>query len=264
MKGFILTIAVAALAILLLSTWAVADTSQPASWALNILAGSGDLSASYMLNPVNLAADKGVYLEKDGIFTWALNDGATIDLVSADGTLVAVIDKLNVKMDSDPAVDLDFNIRNTTAGNMTVDLQSEVVTFDAITNPEGYATAALTVTDRNRDTAAAKGLFSGTKSYQARYNDVTVWANLVDPITTPIASSSTNEERNPALPTIWAPINDTLTSIESEFKFTLSAKDSASGTSTFEVMPTPEPSTLLILSTGLIGFAGFGFRRRRF
>lgn len=252
----------AALALFALSSWAVADGYQPSPWVTSIIASSGELSAVYTLDPLNLDSANGVYLERDGVRTWSLNEGVILQLKSEDGSVIAEVDKLNLKIDSDPSVDLDFNIRNTTASSITVGIQSEVVDFDAIANPEGYATAALTVTDRNRDTATATGLFSGTKSYQARYNNTTVWANLIDPITAPIASSNTGEERKPALPAIWAPINDTLTSIESEFKFTLTPKDSASGTSTFEVQPTPEPGTLLALSTGLLGLSAFAFKRR--
>lgn len=249
------------LMLLALGTWASAESFSASPWVLSILAGTGELSAGYMLNSTNIDTSKGMIIEKNGVRTWSLNSGEVISLVAADGTVVAEIDRLNVKLDSDPAVDLDFNIRNTTSSAMTVDFLSDVVTFDPIVNPVGYATAALTVTDRNLNGAQATGLFSGNKAYEARYNGEVAWADLIAPITAPKGGSNTGEDRKPGLPTIWMPINDTLSSIESEFKFTLSAKDSASGTSTFEVIP--EPGSIMALGIGLMGLAGFASRRRR-
>jgi hypothetical protein len=54
-------------------------------------------------------------------------------------------------------------------------------------------------------------------------------------------------------------------SIESQFRFVLSANDSASGTSRFDVIPEiiPEPSTVVLLTAGLAGMLLVRWRMRR-
>ncbi len=102
----------------------------------------------------------------------------------------------------------------------------------------------------------------GGKAYQARYNGSTVFANLVSSLNTTPFGTTTAEERNPLTGSIVIP--DPISSIQSQYAFTLSARDSASGTSTFQVNPPnnniPEPSTYVLASLGMIGL---WFARRR-
>jgi hypothetical protein len=49
---------------------------------------------------------------------------------------------------------------------------------------------------------------------------------------------------------------DTLTSIQSEYQFTMSANGQASGTSTFDVQPVPEPLTTFAFRQGWRDLAG--------
>lgn len=157
---------------------------------------------------------------------------------------------LKLTMDSDPEVGIEFGVR---AGSTltTFDILSDIVLFDALVNPQAYASAGVTLTDRPTVSGAAiTGLFDQGKTHQARYNSSSVFANLVSGFGIPSGTLTASEEKGNEFSMIT--IGDTLTSIESEFHFTLSARDSASGTSNFVVIP--EPTTIALLGLGVLGF----------
>jgi len=156
----------------------------------------------------------------------------------------AAIESLVLKINSDPEVGVEFGLR---AGGSatTFSILSDVVTFSALVNPTASASAGVTLTDRNSNGAAITGLFGG-KVHQARYNSSTVFADLVSDFSVGSGGTQTNSEAKPLSGS--ETITGTLTSIESEFNFILSARDSASGTSTFVVIP--EPATIAILNLG--------------
>ena len=159
---------------------------------------------------------------------------------------------LTLRMNADPEVGIEFGVR---AGSLatTYSILSDIAVFGELVNPTAYASAAITLTDRSPAGATITGLYSGGKTYQARYNGSSVFANLVNGFAIP-SESQTNSEAMP--PSGSQIITGALTSIESEFNFTLSARDSASGTSTFEVVP--EPVTFVLL-----GLSALALRRRK-
>jgi hypothetical protein len=189
--------------------------------------------------------------------SWSWSLDGSCDILDAGSNVLATITQLSCAYDEDPAVALDFAV--VAGASPTVfEITSSTVGFAALTNPDAYATSAITVTDRNGNGASATGMLNGgTKSYEAVYNGATTWASLITAVTAPAFSSNTGFERRPPA-TQWETINDTLTSIQSKYKFTLTAGDSASGTSYFEVVP--EPMTLTLLSLGAV--ATFISRRR--
>ena len=165
-------------------------------------------------------------------------------------TNVAILDgsfDLKLSSKADPEIGAEFGVR---AGNSltTFSIASGLETFAAMTNPTAYASAGVTLTDRDPAGATITGLYAGGKINQAMYNGTTAWANLVNPFSV-TGNTLTNEETQgtPGSPIV---INDTLTSIESNFHFTLTAKDSASGTSDFTVIP--EPATIALLGLGVL------------
>jgi PEP-CTERM motif-containing protein len=187
--------------------------------------------------------------------------------IAADGTIVyswaitnapvaASLITLDVSADFDPLVRLNFAV---TAGALdtTFTINSPVVSFPALANVQGAASAATTLTT-DSDGGTLTGLYSGGKSYQAMYNGGTVFANLDNSINSPNPFDSvTSSERSPA--TGFTPIAGSVSDIESQFQFTLSALDSASGTSIFTVVP--EPGTIVLVFMGL-GAAAL-LRKRR-
>ncbi|MGD0572799.1 MAG: PEP-CTERM sorting domain-containing protein [Sedimentisphaerales bacterium] len=169
-----------------------------------------------------------------GNSVWVLDNSVSI----LDGS----IDSLKVTVNSDPEVDIEFGFK---AGNSTLAyaIYSDVVTFDPLVNPTADASAGVTLTDRGTPGATITGLFPGGKTFQATYNGSNVFANLVKGFSISGGTLTGSEDTPDQV------INGTLTDIESEFYFKLSANDAASGTSTFEVVP--EPATMAILGLGI-------------
>jgi hypothetical protein len=183
-----------------------------------------------------------------GNSVWVLDQKVSI--------LDGFIDSLKLTVNTDPEVGIEFGVR---AGSSTTTFSiiSDVVLFDPLVNPIAYASAGVTLTDRTPTAGATiTGLFDGGKTHQARYNSSTVFANLVKGFSISSGTVTASEDKPLSGTQI---INDTLTSIESEFRFKLSAGDSASGTSTFEVV-VPEPATLCLLGLGALSLV----RRKRF
>jgi hypothetical protein len=176
-------------------------------------------------------------------------DFTTFDYPELSSDEDGAITYLRIFTKSDPEVGIEFGVR---AGSSTTtySISSGVLTFAAMVNPTAYASAGITLTDRiTASGATITGLLpvsGGGKTHQALYNGSTVFANLVNGFTIPSGTVTHSEENGNEFSMIT--INDTLTSIESKFNFTLSARDSASGTSTFVVVP--EPATIALLGLG--------------
>jgi hypothetical protein len=164
---------------------------------------------------------------------------------------------LSIQTDGDPYVNLRFAVE-AGATDATFDINSAVVSFIPILNPQVYASAGITLTSDD-DGATATGLFGGM-TYQARCNGSIVYTNLVAGFSIPGDQTVVHSERDPA--SGYDTILGTVSSIQSEFDFTLSALEQASGTSRFEVtsISIPEPVTMSVLGLGGLGLL---LRRRR-
>ncbi len=182
---------------------------------------------------------------------WSLSQ--PVEVLNASGDSLAHIASLSFELNGDPAVSLNFSI---TAGSSPtlITISSSTISFTPIINAQAFATAALTVTDFNGNGATATGTFAGAKAYEARYNGSGVFADLVSPVVAGMNASNIGTERFPI--TGNAGIGPMVSTIESQFSFTLSAHDSASGTSRFNVIPgpnVPEPSSFVLAALGLGG-----------
>jgi hypothetical protein len=223
-----------------------------AAVAMVAMAGSlqADMIITVQCTAGSLSATQAIPLEYNvATADWRMSNPIDIMVGSVQ---LATVNSLSIQSDSDPSVNLLFGVA-AGATNTTFDIQSAVVSFSSLTNPQAYASAAVTLTsDSNGETLT--GLFDGGKTYQARYNGTSVYASLVDGFSISGNQSVTDGDREPTNGTEL--ISDTLSSIQSEFNFTLSAQEQASGTSRFEV--TPEPATLSLLALG-----GLALVRRR-
>jgi hypothetical protein len=192
---------------------------------------------------ITVSADNGVsqvdqtfngsgYTDADGTFVWTL--GAPMALL--DGS----IDSLKVTVNSDPEVGVYFGFKSNSSTQVWS--ISDAFTFAPLVNPTAYASAGVTLTDMGAPGATITGLFDGGKTFQATYNGSSVFANLVNGFSINGGTLTASED------TPTQVINDTLTSIGSEFRFKLSAGDAASGTSTFDVVPEPATMAILVLA----------------
>jgi hypothetical protein len=193
-------------------------------------------------------------------FNWQL-EGELNVLSSTDGHLMATAQDLTVDLDTDPFVALGFAV---TAGAVDTNfsISSVVVGFPLIASPQAFAIASGTLTDLDSSLTGASltGLFPGAKAYQARYNGGgSIFANLLSPLSAPQDGGDIGMERLPAAGRI--PVGVGVFNIESQWNFTLSANDSASGTSRFDVIP--EPSSFVLAAVAGIALVWQIRRRRR-
>jgi len=184
-----------------------------------------------------------------------------LEVKSQHGAVLATIDDLDVDVEGDPKVSLSFAVTAGPAGS-NFSITSTTVSFAPLGSPLAFATAAVTVTDEDSNGAVATGLFPGGKIYQARYNSPAVaWADLIaSPVVVAPDDSLTAQGRRPT-PSGREAMPGTVYSIASEFRFNLSPNDSASGTSTFDVL-IPLPSAAYGI-TALLSCMGLARLRRQ-
>lgn len=188
---------------------------------------------------------------------WSLPAAAQLH---SQGRTLATIDEMTVTYDADPGVSLSFMV---TAGAVDTEftITSATIPFTELMNVMAFASAGVTVTDANTNGAMLTGLFGGGHAYEARYNSPAVtWATLLgNPVVVGADETLTVDDRRPA--TFREAIPGTLSSIQSEWHFKVSANDDATGSSRFDVIgiETPEPATLSLLAVGGL----LALRRRR-
>lgn len=162
-----------------------------------------------------------------------------------------------VSIHQDPVVNLTINAA---AGNSNTvfTINSALVSFSTIGNLQARASTSLNFTDSALfapvgSVNIASGFGSGN-AFEARINGA-AWMGLlpVGSYSVPGGSASFFQETSVGL----IPVAGTAVNISTHFKFTLSPRDRVSGTSTFEIIPTPG-------SLGLLAGAGLiALRRRR-
>lgn len=233
--------------VLVASVWGVFPQVAGASWVgadiLQIQVQSNGLTASQSwLLPQNLVTSGG-----PGCQYSQFDVDQPVDFVSG-GVLLGTVDMVSALYKSDPFVSLNVAV-TAGAADTTFSFTSATISFNSIANPQAYAIASLTLTDNTGDGATFTGLYPGGKSYQAIYTSgggQVTWSSLLGGFAASPYGANTLSDRQPGPGTQL--ISDTLVSIQSQFNFTLSAYDSASGTSHFEI--TPEPATLSLLVLG--------------
>jgi hypothetical protein len=208
--------------------------------------GDGGVQASWTLK-----ANMGGWNGSD----WSYDSSTPINLWSGS-TLVGSLNNLHMEVFSDPQVILNFTAQ-ANSSTTTFVFTSGLVTFGALVNPTAQASAGVTVTDNNGNGASFTGLQSDSRAYWANYNGTapagTNYATFF-PAVSATALQGSNSMSDNLGPT---PIAGSVSSMSAQFNFSVSAFDAATGTSNFQIVPTP--GALVLLSMG--GMAAV--RRRR-
>jgi len=206
------------------------------------------LDGNYNSDPANPSGNDGYWNGYDH-YDWTMSIATAIH--GPGGELLGRINSAHIEVDSDPFVLANFNV---TAGSLNTTFN--VSSSNLVVAPSSYtgqASAQVTLTDNDGDGALLAVSTNPAGMYRAMYNGPTVFANLLSaPVVA--ASFSSNVANSNIGP---APIVGVINDISAQFDFTLSANDTATGTSNFTIVPAPGSIALL----GLSGLAAI--RRRR-
>jgi hypothetical protein len=208
----------------------------------------------------------GIHINGDTV-TWELSQ--PMPLLDAQGRQIALLEQANARYVADPIVVLNFLVSSAGGGHFTV--TSASLSFATLNNPTGRASAAVTVTDIDGDGAMIAGDFASNEAYRAFYNDEGMvaatkgtFATLTPGASAPAFSSATSSDGFPDQLGGFSRDNEDgdpippVSSMSAEWSFSISAGDSASGTSIYVIIP--EPGSCLLC---LCGLAVLGFMRRR-
>ena len=203
------------------------------------------------LGGVQIAADdpRGHGWWEGGDYHWMLDEDITIYDYATGTVEVGYVRATGSTLDivEDPVVDLGFSVQaGATATQFSI--ASAKLSFATIAAATGSANTAYNLTDWNGDEATLTGLFAGGGAYKAQYNGFPNGTLFSELITSPITAGSF--ESMPANGTYSAAIAGSVSDMSARIEFELSAEDLASGTSTFEITPIPEPAGLLLLVVG--------------
>jgi len=209
---------------------------------------AGDLSTTYFRIDVANGSESAFYevLTADVAYDpdaqrWSWASSGAIPLGE-----VAVLNSANLTIVGDPQIALNFAM---TAGPLptTVTITTAVLSFGPYSNPVGLASAGITLTESNGDTALLTGLGGSGNAYVSLYNvpPGTVFAEFIPQVYEPDAGGSTAASGSTPG---WVPIAGSVFSMQAQFSFELSAYDQASGTSIYAIVP--EPAALVLLAVG--------------
>ncbi len=241
--------ALVSLALLAAAPEARAEGTPLTGWIFKVTAQRGATSDTYQVNYL-----PGDAIPIDGYVEYSAGAGPDSPAYVFANNL-GKLATINSFVEGDPSVAVGFSVvAGTQATDFTV--TSTVFTFGSITNPDAWATASMTVTDRSGfNTATLLGLYPDATACRAIYNGYpggSVFASMIPTgsgIVTGLGGSETVTDAFPSAPP--GLIADAVTSITTEFKFRLSPGDLASGDVTFTVLP--EPGSVLLLLAGGIG-----------
>lgn len=183
-------------------------------------------------------------LWSDDVYNWGLRED--VEIKSEAGAVIATLrrNKTSLRLVADPVVSLNFVVSAGPAPT-AITVTSALLGFPPVNGAMASASAGITVTDNNGDGASITGNYNGgTDAYLAHYNGAipggVAFATLVDNQSAGAFGTSTTNEAVGST-AIGVPV----TSMQTQFGFTLSPFDSAAGTSVFVVIP--EPATVIQL-----------------
>lgn len=193
----------------------------------------------------------------NAVWHWEPSGGRWLNDPTTTGQ-VGMINWLHTEYVADPVVNLNFAV---TAGAVPTifTITSGLLGFAPI-NGEARATASVTLTESDENTASITGNLPGNALYVANFGALPGGVPFTFLLGNDfVGVPTTGSTQNGATPGVgYLPVG-IVSSMQSQFSFTLSPNDQASGTSSFVVrlIPTPGAAALLGLGTLMAG------RRRR-
>lgn len=192
----------------------------------------------------------------DGSKTWTLNASQLNPFPGPNSTITGWTSTFSL----DPSVTNNVTFTNTSAATQTFIAQILLPISPSFNYSQiGGSSVGITVTDSNTSGSATAATATGIAIYTATINGAVALTLLPDPTSVGCSSSgcttttSANFPGGPVAPGVATQIGIAL-------EFTLTPGDTAGLTSVFQI--TPEPTTALLLTSGLLGLVVAGRRRR--
>lgn len=234
-----------------------------------LLLGSATVSAAPVTLQVCSGAScwNGSYTIADGaVVNWTnvqtLENANGVSVDEWEATRGLNMDGWSLSMDSDPFVTNNFTITNTSGSTQTYSFTTMVGVVPAIPNSLMRGSVGLTLTDNNSN-GATLATSTGGSIYQGAI-DTNVARSLWDPATSFTAPfGTTSSSTYFGFPTREAAPESIDLNIGIVITFSLTAGDSASFTSNFDVVPVPVPAAVWLFGSGLLGLFGVSRRKRR-
>lgn len=189
--------------------------------------------------------DEACYHRSVDTYAWQMDQAQTIR--NSSGQTIATLSSANTTIIGDPVINLNFLVI-AGAADTTFTITSALLSFPTINNPTAQASAQIGSTDLDGNGVTVTGGYVGnTKGYRADYNGLvpggTNFAQLVNNQSGAAFSSNiSSESAGPTSP------GGSASDMSSQFRFTVSANDQATGTSVYVI--TPEPASLVLLALG--------------
>jgi hypothetical protein len=184
-----------------------------------------------------------------------------LQMKAQNGKVLGTIEFMEIALDGDPLASLSFRV---TAGSSdkTFLIRSASPTFPALVNPQAHVRADILLTDNTQGTDSfVQGELPNGFMFMGTANGTEVRGRLdgmMEIPGNPGSGATMYREDDPG----WETLPLSVTQIQAEWKFTVSAHDSAEGHGSINVVPEPSTVALLGIALGAL-LAGSWWRRRR-
>ncbi len=205
----------------------------------------------------------GDYTFADGVSVWWDDVQTELGINASEVGGGLLLESWQLGVDSDPFVTNNFTITNTSGSTQTYTMTAVIGVSPAIVNPLMRGSVGLTLTDNNDDGATLTDA-SGASIYKALIDGNSARTLWDAPISFG-TSSTTSANTDFGFPTREVAPESVDSTIGITMMFTLTAGDSASFTSNFNVIPSPVPvpAAAWLFGSGLLGLGAAARRRRR-